>query len=1292
MSRIIYSKFSNERCRRFAIRTDIVEGDKERFVVKRAVYPEGEAHVKQLPLWNEKLSACYARIPFQANACQLSGDGVRLQYVEGETLEEHLDALLEAGQTEEAARQLKAYLHQIESVYSDEAFFMTEEFKELFGEPELPEGLRCGAVTNIDLVCENLVLTNPPTVLDYEWTFDFPIPCRYVLYRVIHYYTETHTVRKALDSQALFAAFGMTEEERGLYGEMEKRFQQSLTKGHVPMRELYADMCPGIMEMRLIHEEKLQVYFSFGEGCTEENSVRIPIRNSELETEIPLPKGCLDVRIDPGNKPCIAHFARLAFDGKDACLSGVETKDGRMENGWFYIVGGDPAILGIPVPEGAELLNVKLTLYHMPLEAIQQIKPGISAEQQPVTGEIPGEEAGEAPACAGTEAEAPEQAGEAPDQPEENQPETCQREERTEAQAPEEIEKETTDMEKKEEKQRDKKKTEEFQVVLDTCEYREEENGLCVLRGWMYTADQAPTLQVRADYEEIEGNMTRYARPDVLKALPKLPFPDSNAGFEIRIPNLRAVFQNAKTLRVRICCGEENFPLIQKSLEQVKAEYVQDSVRYFMECVERRLDKVYIQGWCISTMGELSMQLLDEDGMLQEEAHWGSMRRPDLPEVFGVEPEKCHGFLVEVPRAKITAKELTLVFDNGYVKKEERIDMRKFDRENTRVHRMAKAVLGKGNRRKSKDILFQQGIRSFLGYLWEESSSFADAYGYYEKKHRASAKELKRQSEEVFSPAPLFSVVVPLYNTPREFLKAMVDSVQKQSYGNWQLCLADGSPDDSIRAFIQENYGTDERICYRHLEENKGISGNTNAAFDMVKGDYVVFTDHDDELSLEAFYENACMIREHPDAELIYSDEDIMDQEGNRIYPHFKPDFNMDFLRCNNYICHLVVVKKSLLDKVGGLNSELDGAQDHDFLLRCAENTEQIYHIPKVLYHWRSHDGSTAGNQGSKSYAVEACRKALEQHYARVGLKATPEYSDVFIFFKTKYQVQGNPKVSVLIPNKDHRADLRTCITSLMENTTWKNLEIIVIENNSEEEETFAYYEELKKQYSNVQVVRYEGSFNYSAINNFGARYATGDYILLLNNDTEALTPDWLERMLGYCQREDVAIAGAKLLYPDKTVQHAGVAIGVGGFAGHILTGYADNYTGYMGRLLASHDVSAVTGACLLVKRDIYEQLGGLDEENFGVALNDVDFCLRARELGKLVVYVAEAKLYHYESKSRGLEITPEKQNRFRKEIRSFQQRHREILEKGDPYYNPNLTLVRGDCSLRSDYEIVRGI
>ena len=457
----------------------------------------------------------------------------------------------------------------------------------------------------------------------------------------------------------------------------------------------------------------------------------------------------------------------------------------------------------------------------------------------------------------------------------------------------------------------------------------------------------------------------------------------------------------------------------------------------------------------------------------------------------------------------------------------------------------------------------------------------------------------------------------------------------------------------------------------------------------MAKGDLLVFADHDDTLEPDALYLAAKELSDHPQAEMLYTDEDLMDETGASFYPHFKPDFNLELLRCINYICHLLVIRRGLYERVGGLRPEFDGAQDYDFLLRCVEETKEIRHIPKVLYHWRSHQGSTAGNQDSKQYAIDASVRALQKHYARLGIAAEVDYTGTFIVLSSKFPVQRNPKASILIPNKDHIGELKKCIASIEEKSTYQNVEILIIENNREEPETFRYYEEITARYKNIRVVTYTGPFNYSAINNFGAGYASGEFFLLLNNDTEVIRPDWLERMVSLCQREEAGIVGAKLYYPDDTIQHAGIVVGIGGFAGHIQTGYTKLFTGYLGRLVTTQEISAVTGACLMVKRSVYEELGGLDEE-FAVALNDVDFCLRARQKGYLVYFTPEAELYHYESKSRGFEDTPEKQERFDREIAGFQRRYAELLKAGDPYYNPNLTLMLGDCSIRKNHEILK--
>lgn len=562
-----------------------------------------------------------------------------------------------------------------------------------------------------------------------------------------------------------------------------------------------------------------------------------------------------------------------------------------------------------------------------------------------------------------------------------------------------------------------------------------------------------------------------------------------------------------------------------------------------------------------------------------------------------------------------------------------------------------------------------------------EFNTRTDYFSWY-KKHQPSGIELERQRRETFADPVTFSIVIPLYRTNENYLKELLDSILSQTYSHWELCLADGSGrENSLETTVRRLTDGETRIRYQLLAENLGIAENTNAAIKMANGDFIVLADHDDLLAPDALYECAKALQLHKKAEVLYTDEDKIDMSGKTHFePNFKPDFNPDYLRSLNYICHLFVVKRNLLERVGLLRQEYDGAQDYDFILRCCEQAEEIYHIPRVLYHWRCHMDSTAANPESKLYAFEAGRLALEAHYKRTGLPATVESASYLGMYHTIYHWERTPLISIMIPNKDHVEDLKKCLDSIEEKSAYRNYEYIIIENNSTEEETFRYYEEIKKR-PNVTVVCYQGDFNYSRINNFGEQYAKGEYLLLLNNDTEMIDGNCLQEMLNYCMREDVGIVGARLWYEDDTIQHAGVVVGLGGVAGHAFVGARRHDAGYQKRILCTQNYSAVTAACLMVRRGLYKEVGGLTEE-FAVAFNDIDFCLKIRALGKLVVYTPYAQLYHYESKSRGLEDTPEKIRRFKGEIVKFQKRWSEFLKNGDPCYNPNLTLDKNDFSL----------
>lgn len=542
---------------------------------------------------------------------------------------------------------------------------------------------------------------------------------------------------------------------------------------------------------------------------------------------------------------------------------------------------------------------------------------------------------------------------------------------------------------------------------------------------------------------------------------------------------------------------------------------------------------------------------------------------------------------------------------------------------------------------------------------------------------RVSRQELFAQRKTKFSYAPKFSVVVPLYHTPAKFLKDLVRSMMYQSYANWELCLVNASPEDVHLTSLLENWAMrDKRIRVIRLEKNLGIAQNTNAGIAASTGEFIAFLDHDDFLEPDALFCYADALNKDKTIDVFYSDEDKTDEyAAHYFYPHFKSDFNIDLLHANNYMCHFLAVRKSLVDTVGGLNEKFDGAQDYDFVLRLTENTKKIYHCPRILYHWRCSNQSTAANQGNKMYAIHAGKAALNAHYKRIGWNARAQEGAVDGWYQTKFTLKEEPLVSILIPNKDHTDDLDVCLNSFFERADYQNYEFIIIENNSVLPETFAYYEKIEKEHDNVKVVYWEAGFNYSTINNFGFKFAKGDYIMLLNNDVELITPDIFQSMLGFCMRPEVGIVGAKLLYNDHTVQHAGVLVGAGGLADHVFKGIHEDDPGYMGRAISSQDVSAVTAACLLVKRSVYEEVGGLEDE-FQVAFNDVDFCLKVRKAGYLIVYDADVKLFHYESKSRGMEDTTERFIRFGNEMMLLNSKWDILSTFVDPYYNPNLSYL----------------
>lgn len=593
--------------------------------------------------------------------------------------------------------------------------------------------------------------------------------------------------------------------------------------------------------------------------------------------------------------------------------------------------------------------------------------------------------------------------------------------------------------------------------------------------------------------------------------------------------------------------------------------------------------------------------------------------------------------------------------------------------------------------KKLKPYNIQKGLRYLKHYgpkefwirLCERMEPEEVPYGPWFEKHKPSAEELERQRKKKWKNPPLISVAVPAYRTPPGFLEQMILSVKEQTYPHWELCIVNASRgEDGMEQVLGRYAGGDERIRVKNLEENRGIAGNTNEALEMARGEFVGLLDHDDLLAPQALFRIAEALTADPQADAVYTDEDKVTTDlSEHFQPHFKPDFNLDLLRSNNYITHFFVVRTRLAREAGGFRREFDGAQDYDFIFRCTEEAKKVLHVPEVLYHWRTHKASTADNPASKMYAFEAGKRAIEAHLARCGQEGTVSLRKDLGFYRVEYPVQGEPLVSILIPNRDQKETLEKCLNSIWEKSTYKNYEILIVENNSSSPEIFNYYREIEKR-PGVQILTWKEGFNYSAINNFGEKSAAGDYLLFLNNDVEVINPRWIEELLGNCQRKEVGIVGAKLYYPDDTIQHAGTVIGIGGIAGHAFLNMPRSRTGYLHKASLQMDLSAVTAACMMMKRQVFKQLGGF-EERLSVAFNDVDLCLRTVQAGYLVVYNPEVELYHYESKSRGAEDSEEKVRRFQEEIEFMRCRWMDLLKKGDPYYNRNLTLSKWNYSLR---------
>lgn len=809
---------------------------------------------------------------------------------------------------------------------------------------------------------------------------------------------------------------------------------------------------------------------------------------------------------------------------------------------------------------------------------------------------------------------------------------------------------------------------ENYNFILENIRFYLGESDTVIFNGW-FRDDNLDGRVIEAYLDDKKLNID-YKNKRGIEVRQKYLARSANVSEEIYgIVKLPEQWKQAKELRILTEYQGKRVDSLKISMAKLAER--QNNVEYYVETEQNVDDTLVLTGWALAE-GEVEFELFDGKTKVPIEVS-RSYRRDVLAVFPEMDTEYVAGFKITAPLPKEAA--VRLVMKCGEYETEYVTTRKSVLSEDKEPNMLVKAM------RYFKRNGFSATIDRAKVKLTKQDTQ--NAYFYWRKKYEIKPEEIEAQRAEHFSYEPKFSIVIPLFNTRPKFLKEMVDSIRNQTYSNWELCLADGTGEKSPLIPILKDYAAkDSRIRYEVLTENKGISENTNAAIRMAGGDFIVLADHDDIMPANALYECAKALNEDASIDVIYSDEDKVDMDGKKYFePHFKSDFNIDLLCSMNYICHLFVVKKELMEQVGMLRSEFDGAQDHDFILRCCEKAKNIHHIPKILYHWRCHIDSTAANPESKMYAFEAGKKAVEEHYKRIGVPAVVEHGQFYGMYRTKYQWKEQPLISILIPNKDHIEDLQKCMNSIEEKSTYKNYEFIIIENNSTEQETFDYYKEIEKK-ENVTVLYYKDEFNYSKINNFGVEHANGEYLLLLNNDTEIINPDCLSEMLGYCMREDVGIVGVRLYYEDDTIQHAGVVLGFGGIAGHAFIGSSRYDNGYFSRIICAQDYSAVTAACMMTKKSLYREVGGLTEE-FRVAFNDIDYCMKVRETGKLVVYNPAAELYHYESKSRGLEDTPEKVERFNSEVARFIDRWNKQLQAGDPYYNPNLSLDKADFSLK---------
>ena len=1145
---IIFTKYSNDRRPEHAIRTDIKETDGVKTVVKAAADPRAQAHISGLAESYKGLSKLFAHTKFVPNHCEAQDGYCTFEFLQGEMLEEQMDNLL--GRPDELAAALRGYFDEL--IYSaDTEFVRTDEYVKVFGDITTSDK-RAFSVANIDMVLNNIIVRDGWNVIDYEWTFHFPVPVNFIIWRAYHYYVDVNMKRRCLIEYNIPGFYGITSEDIEKFERMERNFQSFVTGDKAALRDLYPEISPGyavIGELLEAYRERkakrMITVFPETEGTFKLTNMLTMFTEPQggFRRTIRL-LGAHSLRIDPTEKAAVVHVNSVSagetcLDLRKAVTNGVLLGDNDL-----IFTNEDPWFILTDIPEGSESVTIDMNV--MPLDE------SFAAAWQKLGSKL-----------------------------------------------------------------------------------RDAENEKAVL------------------VRKLEKQSARMAVMRRSALLTQDIIADRN--------RMMRELGETKVMRMyrRIRSGRKQDDPVERFRPRISNEG--EHILYNIDNVTAHNRYILIQGWTLDTLfGCEELSVADASG---REVLCSILRVPrdDVSGSLDIDPGRNPGFEIRIRYSRITELPLTLRIEDprGYIE----VPVEGMDPE---------------------DI--ERGREGEIEY--EAREGLPREYDDYVTSLRASREELKRQRKETFPYQPLVSFCIPIYNSSDRNLRKMVDSLLRQSYRSTEICLADGSPGEGLETFVREHYGTESRVVYRKTEENPVIAVNLTEAIKMASGDVIVPADANDIADPQTAYEIVKkMNAEHADA--VYTDEDSVSPDGFCFTsPKFKPDYSPDYLRSTNYIGSFFGVSRKVLEEAGMPDLNYGDACMYDFILRCCEKARKVAHVPMALCHRRINPLRDRENPDSIEAEYICEMRAIDAHLRRVGIDGRSEKTIVKGGYRVKTRVSGRPLVSIIIPTRDHMETLRRAVDSIIGKSTYGNYEILIIENGSVEEQTFLYYERLEQRYPFIRVLRWTEPFNYSAINNFGVREARGEYLLFLNNDVEVISPEWIEEMLSVCQRPDVGACGARLLFPDNTIQHVGVIVGMGGPAGHMFSGEPADKVLYGGRGNLTQNLSAVTAACLMMKRSVLEEIGGFDEE-LTVAFNDVDLCLKVRKAGYLVTACAFAELRHYESLTRGSDKArddSEKHQRFLRESGILRSRWEQYFREGDPYFNPNFDAARGDFAFRGEY------